>query len=111
MKQWNLKHPFNLTPQNICDNSYLKSFYKLSANSLFGKLEQKSNRTKTKFVTSQNELEDIFFSNDEIESIICLNENCCQIEIKPNNLKQTTKSTSKLLYWRSIDSLCKTKNL
>ncbi len=83
-----LKHPFNLTPQNICDNSYLKSFYKLSANSLFGKLEQKSNRTKTKFVTSQNELEDIFFSNDEIESIICLNENCCQIEIKPNEQKQ-----------------------
>lgn len=84
-----LKAPFNLTPENVCDNSTLKSFYKLSANSLFGKLEQKSNRTKTKFVSSQNELEDIFFSNDEIENIICLNEHCCQIEVKPSILKQT----------------------
>ncbi len=84
-----LKSPFNLTPANICDNSRLKTFYKLSANSLFGKLEQKNNRTKTKFVSTQNELEDIFFSNDEIESIISLNENCCQIEVKPNTLKQT----------------------
>jgi hypothetical protein len=84
-----LKAPFHLTPDNVCDNSRLKSFYKLSANSLFGKLEQKNNRTKTKFVSSQNELEDVFFSKDEIESIICLNENCCQVEIKPNNVKQT----------------------
>ncbi len=50
-------------------------------NSLFVKLEQKSNRTKTKFLSSQNELEDTFFSNDEIENIICLNEHCCQIEV------------------------------
>ena len=84
-----LEAPFNLTPQNIADNSTLKNFYKLSANSLFGKLEQKSNRTKTKFVSSQSEIEDIFFSNDEIESIVCFNENCCQVEVKPSNFKQT----------------------
>ena len=84
-----LEAPFNLTPQNIADNSTLKNFYKLSANSLFGKLEQKSNRTKTRFVSSQSEIEDIFFSNDEIESIVCFNENCCQVEVKPSNFKQT----------------------
>ncbi len=81
-----LKAPFNLTLENVNPNKHKKNFYKLMSNALYGKLEQKSNQTKTHYVTSQRELENIFFDN-KIEDIIPLNENVCQLEIKCDELK------------------------
>ncbi len=84
-----LSAPFCLTKDNICDNDSAKQFFKLLSNSLFGKLEQKHNKSKTKFVSSQEQLENIYFSNDKIKQINCINENLCQVEIIPNEFHQT----------------------
>jgi G:T-mismatch repair DNA endonuclease (very short patch repair protein) len=84
-----LKEPFKLQPKNIKDNESAKQFYKLIANSLFGKFQQKANRTKTKFFTSQTELENVYFSKDIIKQINCINENICQVEIEPDQCKQS----------------------
>ena len=81
-----LIEPFCLKPNNISPNESAKSLYKLIANSLFGKLEQKHYQTKTKFAMSQNQLENLYFSSN-VQQIFCLNENICQVEIEPD-LKQ-----------------------
>ena len=83
-----LEEPFNLKPENVVDNPSAKLLYKLIANSLFGKLEQKQYFTTTKFASSQNQLEKFYFSNDIIKQIFCLNENLCQLEVDSANSKQ-----------------------
>lgn len=82
-----LKEPFNLTPQNVCNNPSAKMLYKLIANSLFGKLSQKQDKTKTMFASTQSQLENIYFSH-EIKQMFVLNENLCQVEILPRQVKQ-----------------------
>ena len=57
------------------------------ANALFGKLEQKNNKSQTLFLNNQSEVEDIYFSENKIDDIFCLNEEICQIQIVPNSLK------------------------
>jgi G:T-mismatch repair DNA endonuclease (very short patch repair protein) len=86
-EEMNLTAPFNLTMQNVQSNKQKKNFYKLMSNALYGKLEQKSNLTKTCYVSSQRELEKIYFSENLIEEIIPLNNNVCQIEVKTDELK------------------------
>jgi hypothetical protein len=82
-----LKEPFLLTPTNIDFQKPKRTFFKLMANGLFGKLEQKNNKTKTVFVNNQTDLEAIFFSENQIEDIFCINDNICQVQISPNELK------------------------
>ncbi len=89
-----LNDPFCLKVDNVCDNESAKQFFKLLSNSLFGKLEQKHNKSKTKFVTSQEQLENIYFSNEKIKQISCINENLCQVEIIPHEKNQSPNRTT-----------------
>jgi G:T-mismatch repair DNA endonuclease (very short patch repair protein) len=86
-EEMNLKAPFNLTIENVKPNKQKKNFFKLMSNALYGKLEQKSNQTKTIYVTSQRDLEKTYFSENIVEEIIPLNENVCQLELKTDELK------------------------
>jgi len=79
-----LQSPFSLTPLNVTPNEKKKQFYKILINSIFGKLEQRSDKPKTIYVHSQAELEDIYFSDLEILSLFCVNESTCELEVKPN---------------------------
>jgi hypothetical protein len=79
-----LNEPFTLKPAEMQANQSKKTFFKLMANSLFGKLEQKQNKSKTLYVSNQNELEKIFFSENKIDDIFCLTDDICQVQITPN---------------------------
>ena len=83
----NLQPPFNLTPFNTKSNPRKRNFYKLMANSLFGKLEQRNDKSQTIFVNQQSELENLFFSENKILDINCINEEICEVQISPNSRK------------------------
>ena len=69
-----LQEPFKLQPNNIQPNKGKRTFYKLMANALFGKFEQKNDKGRTIFVNNQSELEELFFSDKKIQDIFCLND-------------------------------------
>jgi hypothetical protein len=83
----NLTAPFHLTLKNVKPNSKKKKLIKLMCNSLFGKLEQRNNHSKSLYVTNQEELEDIYFSDNFIEEIINVNSTICQVQVKPDESK------------------------
>jgi hypothetical protein len=85
--QMDLKHPFVLTPQNVKSNPGKRNFFKSMANGFFGKFSQKQAKSKTIFASNQQELENIYFSGVEVRDIFSLNDNFCQVQIKPNDLK------------------------
>jgi len=86
-KEMDLSDPFLLTPLNIKYNKTKRTFFKLMANSLFGKLEQRNDKSQTLYVSKHSDLEEIFFSDNKIIDIFCLNDTMCQVEVKPNVLK------------------------
>jgi len=86
-KEMELTEPYKLSFENLKNNPSKRSFYKLMANSFFGKFAQKYNKSKTLFAANQFELEEIYFAYDEIRDIFCLNDQICQVQVKPNELK------------------------
>jgi hypothetical protein len=86
-EEMKLTKPFLLDRSEVKFNKSKRTFFKLMANSLFGKLEQKNNKSQTLYVTNQEDLEKIFFSENEINDIFCVNDNICQVQISPNELK------------------------
>ena len=74
---------FIFHPSAFKRNESKRSFYKLAANSLFGKIAQRSDYKKLVYVSSQEELEQLFFSANEIQEISCLNDQVCQVLLKP----------------------------
>ena len=86
-KDMKLKHPFHLTPTEVKSNSRKRTFYKLMANALFGKLEQRNDKTKTVYVSEQSELENLYFSENQIQDINCFNGEICEVQIKSNLFK------------------------
>ena len=82
-----LSHPFVLTTETNLPNLAKKTFYKLMANALFGKFEQKNNKSQTLFLNKQSDIEDIYFSENKIEDIFCLNEEICQVQVVRNTNK------------------------
>ena len=82
-----LKEPFLLKPDKIQPNPQKRTFYKLMSNALFGKLEQKNDKSQTRFLSKQSDLEDIFFSHNTINDLSCINDQICQVQISPNEMK------------------------
>ena len=85
--EMNFETPFLLTPLNIEPNKSKKLFYKLMANSTIGKLGQRNDKNKTIYVNQKSQIEDIYFSPNKIEDIFFVNNNFCQVEIKPDPSK------------------------
>ncbi len=86
-KEMELTKPFILNPSEIEFNRSKRTFFKLMANSLFGKFIEKNNKSQILYVTNQNDLEKIFFSENQINDIFCINDDICQVEVIPNELK------------------------
>lgn len=86
-KTMDLNSDFQLTPNNIKVNDAKRNFYKLWCNSIFGKLQQKHNLNKIIYVSTSKEIEDIYFSGNEIKDIYSINDQLCQIEVERNPLK------------------------
>jgi len=78
----NLEEPFKVSVNNVLPNENKKIFYKTMMNSMFGKLQQRSDKPRTVYVNSQEELENYYFSDAIISNIFCLNENLCELELK-----------------------------
>ena len=101
-----LQPPFNLTPFNTKSNPRKRNFYKLMANALFGKLEQRNDKSQTIFVNQQSELENLFFSENKILDLTCINEEICEVQIAPNSSKmppnKNTNCYIEALDFRSI---------
>ena len=79
--------PFKLKVDNVQFNETKRNLYKTMMNSIFGKLEQRSDKPKTVYVNSQEELEKYYFSDSTITSIYCINNDVCELELKTPNEK------------------------
>ena len=86
-KKMDLTEPFMLKVNEISPNLQKRTFYKLMSNALFGKLEQKNDKSQTRFVNKQSDLEDIFFSENKIQDLTCINNEICQVQVSQNELK------------------------
>ena len=86
-KQMQLSEPFLLKPNNIKPDNKKRNFFKLMANALFGKLEERSDKGKTIFVNKQSNLVDILYSENIIEDLFCISDEICEVQIRPNVLK------------------------
>ena len=73
----------SLMNQLLKKNTSKRNFYKLAANALFGKIAQRNDFKKTVYVSSQDELENLYFGAHEITEITCLNDLICQVTLKP----------------------------
>lgn len=83
-----LDFPLSLSPDNIKYNPQNHKLYKLAANALFGKIQQRSNHPKSIYASSQTELEELFFEhNTNIDNIVCHNDLICELLVKPDELK------------------------
>ena len=82
-----LKEPFLLSERNVSPNVQKRTFYKLMANALFGKFQQKNNKNQLLFVNKHADLENIYNSGNEILDLFCINDKICQVEVTPNVLK------------------------
>ena len=85
---------YRINCSNVEPNEARRNFYKLLSNALFGKFIQRSDNLEITFVKSQEELEDIYFSNRTIKDFICPYENICMLFLEkdvtklPPNRKQ-----------------------
>ena len=78
----NFEEPFKLSVENVSPNESKKLFYKTIMNSMFGKLQQRSDKPRTVYVNSQEEIEKYYFSDSVISNIFCINENLCELELR-----------------------------
>jgi hypothetical protein len=93
-KKMDLKEPFLLTPSNIKFNLQQRNFYKLCCNALFGKFSERNDKSHTIFASNNDEIAAIFFSDQKIEDIYCINDQICEVSVLPNifKLKPNRKS-------------------
>jgi len=91
-EQLKLHSSQQLTPKSFKPNNAKRNFYKLAANTFFGKFSQRSDHSKVVFVHTQQELEKYFFQS-KINDITCISELVCMIQYSsagsklPPNLK------------------------
>ena len=91
----NVPNDFKLTPNNICENSGQKQFYKSMLNNYLGKFIQNTQHNSYKFIQTQSELEKYCFDpHNEIIGIYPYSEDLCQIEYKTSltNVKPSKKA-------------------
>ena len=84
-QKMNLSNPYALTSQDK-SNSYKKFLYKLAANSLFGKFQQRKDTIVTHTIGDDEELEKFINQNkNQIKSIQCFEDTICQVLLQPKN--------------------------
>ena len=85
----NLPKSFEIETNELERNPLKKQFYKLTSNALFGKLQQRSDFPKTRFIASHYELEEMYKKYTEnIVNIVCHNSEVCQVDYYENPSKK-----------------------
>jgi len=81
--QYHLPEPFKLTPQDS-PNKFKRQLYKLAANSLYGKFQQRKDKLCTSLFYSDDELDSfVNLHKDRIQTLDCFEDVMCQVTIKP----------------------------
>lgn len=87
-KELELPANLQISSNIVTPNLRKKNLYKLAANALFGKLQQRNDYLKSYYASSQIELEDLYFKYlDQIENIKCHQDSMCELFVKPDPLK------------------------
>ena len=73
--------------QDIKPNEPKRNFYKMAANSFFGKFSQRQDKNQVLFINNQDELTKLYYSENEIKEIHCLNDLICMVIVKRNCFK------------------------
>ena len=76
-----------ITIEDIKPNDAKRNFYKSAANSFFGKFSQRQDRNQVLFINNQDELSKLYFSQNEIKEIHCLNDLICMVLVNRNCFK------------------------
>ena len=76
-----------ITVENVKPNEPKRNFYKMAANSFFGKFSQRQDRNQVLFINNQDELSKLYFSQNEIKEIHCLNDLICMVLVTRNCFK------------------------
>lgn len=84
--EMNYCSPLKLTVNNVSPNIAKRNFYKLAANSFFGKFAQHRDLQKLNFVSNQADLEELLVA-ETINDIFSVNENLCIVSTAKNKLK------------------------
>jgi hypothetical protein len=87
-KEMELPQSFKICPNTVNENKSKRFLYKQMANGFFGKFQQLQTKSKTLFVRSQNNLESLYFSNNIITDIFCINDDFCKVEMVPKDEKK-----------------------
>ncbi|MBM3939058.1 MAG: hypothetical protein FJ333_10475 [Sphingomonadales bacterium] len=85
-KEMNLEVPNVLSLSNVKNNKAKRNFYKLAANSFFGKFSQRMGSESISFVCSQAELEEKV-KKDCVNDIFCVSDNLCMVTSSKNVLQ------------------------
>ena len=78
---------FQIKIGNVKPNCAQRNYFKLLCNSLFGKFIQRSDKSEIRFIKSQEELNKIYFSGEQIDDFVCPNEHICMLFLKKNIFK------------------------
>ncbi len=85
-----LEMPFLLTTEGQ-QNDFKKMLFKLMANSLFGKLQQRQDKMENHIFTDDDELNQFIEKHkNEVQSIECYEDILCQVSINPDKKKINT---------------------
>jgi hypothetical protein len=87
-EEMELRDSFRILPSSVNENKSKRFLYKQMANGFFGKFQQLQNKSKTIFVRSQNNLENLYFSNNVITDLFCINEDFCKVQLMPKDEKK-----------------------
>jgi hypothetical protein len=91
---------YELKPENVCDNTFQKQFYKDMQNNFFGRFALKTNFNNHIFCKNLHEIERYASKpNTELIDLLPISENVCQIEI--SHPQKSKPSLSGSLYLTS----------
>ena len=73
-----------LNPTDCTFNASKRMFYKLAQNSFFGKFGQRSDFTRTLFLSDQSQVDNLLNGPDKIHDVFLVNANLCIAEVQRN---------------------------
>ena len=82
-----LKKDDKITIKDVKPNEPKRNFYKMAANSFFGKFSQRQDKNQVLFLNNQDELNKLYFSQNEIKEIHCVNDLICMVLVARNSFK------------------------
>lgn len=83
----NLNGEEQISASNVIPNERKRNFYKLMSNALFGKFIQRNDKARSSYISSQQELNELFYSGSKIDDFFAVSDNVCMVNTAVNLLK------------------------